>query len=262
MVDMGSGNARRPGALPEVRALTMADIRDSLAEGAADFARRPTIGLAIAAVFVVIGLAITTSLLVLHEPWLIYPFAIGFPLVGPFAAVGLYEVSRRLEAGRMPTVREVWQVIWAQRRREVSWMAFTMLFVFWVWMYQIRLLMALILGRMSYATLDRFADVVLTTNEGWVFLAVGHIEGAALALVLFSITVISIPMLLDREVDFVTAMLTSIRTVLASPLVMLGWGLVVTVAVLAACAPLFLGLLVVLPVLGHATWHLYRRAVV
>ena len=162
----------------------------------------------------------------------------------------------------MPTVLEVWQVIWAQRRREVSWMAFTMLFVFWVWMYQIRLLMALILGRMSYATLDRFADVVLTTNEGWVFLAVGHIEGAALALVLFSITVISIPMLLDREVDFVTAMLTSIRTVLASPLVMLGWGLVVTVAVLAACAPLFLGLLVVLPVLGHATWHLYRRAVV
>ena len=129
-------------------------------------------------------------------------------------------------------------------------------------MYQIRLLMALILGRMSYATLDRFADLVLTTPEGWIFLGLGHVEGAALALVLFSITVISIPMLLDREVDFITAMLTSIRTVLASPLVMLGWGLVVTLMVLAACVPFFLGLLVALPVLGHATWHLYRRAVV
>lgn len=263
MADISNkASGKRPGALPEVRALTVADIRQSLAEGAADFARCPGTGLVIALVFVVIGMAITTSLVVLHEPWLIYPFAIGFPLVGPFAAVGLYEVSRRLEAGQTPTLGEVFKVIWAQRRREVSWMAFVMLFVFWIWMYQIRLLMALILGRSSYATLDKFAHLILTTNEGWVFLGIGHIEGAALALVLFSITVISIPMLLDREVDFVTAMITSVRTVLASPLVMLGWGLVVTIAVLAACVPFFLGLLVVLPVLGHATWHLYRRAVV
>ncbi|MBT1159020.1 DUF2189 domain-containing protein [Aminobacter anthyllidis] len=263
MADIGNkAGGKRPGALPEIRALTVDDIRQSLSKGAADFANCPIIGLVIALVFVVIGLAITTSLLVLHKPWLIYPFAIGFPLVGPFAAVGLYEVSRRLEAGQVPTPGEVLKVIWAQRRREVSWMAFVMLFVFWVWMYQIRLLMALILGRMSYATLDRFADLVLTTPEGWIFLGLGHVEGAALALVLFSITVISIPMLLDREVDFITAMLTSIRTVLASPLVMLGWGLVVTLMVLAACVPFFLGLLVALPVLGHATWHLYRRAVV
>ncbi|ODT06328.1 MAG: hypothetical protein ABS58_11935 [Mesorhizobium sp. SCN 65-20] len=265
MVDVGNKagpQGKRPGSLPEVRALSVADIRASLAEGVVDFARAPQIGLIIALVFVVIGMAITTSLLWLHEPWLIYPFAIGFPLVGPFAAVGLYEVSRRLEKGQMPTLGEVLKVIWDQRRREVSWMAFVMLFVFWVWMYQIRLLMALILGRSSYATIDRFAHLVLTTNEGWIFLGIGHIEGAALALVLFSITVISIPMLLDREVDFITAMLTSIRTVLASPIVMLGWGLIVTVAVLAACLPFFLGLLVVLPILGHATWHLYRRAVV
>ena len=103
---------------------------------------------------------------------------------------------------------------------------------------------------------------MLTTPEGWLFLAIGHVVGAALALVLFSITVVAIPFLLDREADFVTAMITSVRVVLASPLVMLGWGIVVTLAVLAACVPFFLGLLVVLPVLGHATWHLYRRAVV
>jgi uncharacterized membrane protein len=140
-------------------------------------------------------------------------------------------------------------------------MAFTTLFIFWMWMYQVRLLMALTLGRMSYATLDRFVKVVLTTPQGWTFLAVGHVVGAALSLLLFSVTVIAMPLLLDREVDFITAMITSVRDVLASPFVMLGWGVVVTIAVLAACVPFFMGLLIVLPVLGHATWHLYRRAV-
>jgi uncharacterized membrane protein len=247
--------------LPEVRAVTVADIKASLLWGASDFAAAPGIGLAIGAVFALVGIAITLALTVWHLPWMIYPFAIGFPLIGPFAAVGLYEVSRRLEAGQRPDWNTVLSTIWAQRRREVSWMAFTMLFIFWMWMYQVRLLMALTLGRMSYATLDHFVEVVLTTPEGWTFLAIGHVVGAALSLVLFSVTVIAIPFLLDREADFITAMITSVRTVLASPLVMLGWGVVVTLAVLAACVPFFLGLLVVLPVLGHATWHLYRRAV-
>ena len=253
---------QQPGGLPGIRIVGVADIRASLTEGASDFARRPGFGLAIGGFFALTGMVIALALTVWHIPWMIYPFAIGFPLVGPFAAVGLYEVSRRLEAGQVPDWRAVLSVVWAQRRREVSWMAFAMLFVFWIWMYQVRLLIALILGRMSFATLDRFFSVVLTTPEGWLFLAIGHVVGAALALVLFSITVVAIPFLLDREADFVTAMITSVRVVLASPLVMLGWGIVVTLAVLAACVPFFLGLLVVLPVLGHATWHLYRRAVV
>jgi uncharacterized membrane protein len=115
---------------------------------------------------------------------------------------------------------------------------------------------------MSFATLDKFLTVVLTTPQGWLFLTVGHVVGAALALILFSITVISIPLLMEREVDFITAMITSVRTVVASPVAMLSWGLVVTLCVILACLPFFLGLLVILPVLGHATWHLYRRAVV
>lgn len=253
---------QRSGSLPPVRAISVADLRAALLWGADDFARAPGIGLAIGAIFALVGIAITLALTVWHLPWMIYPFAIGFPLIGPFAAVGLYEVSRRLEAGQRPGWREVLVVIWAQRRREISWMAFTMLFIFWMWMYQVRLLMALTLGRMSYATLDHFFEVVLTTPQGWTFLAIGHVVGAALSLLLFSVTVIAMPLLLDRDVDFITAMITSVRAVLASPLVMLGWGLVVTLAVLAACAPFFLGLLVVLPVLGHATWHLYRRTVV
>lgn len=246
---------------PSIRRIEIDDLRACLVAGAWDFAQAPVIGLAIGGVFSLIGIAITLALTVWGVPWLIYPFAIGFPLVGPFAAVGLYEVSRRLEAGREVTWSTVFAVIWAQRRREVSWMAFVMLFVFWMWMYQVRLLVALILGRMSFATLERFADLVLTTSQGWLFLAVGHVVGAFLSLFLFSITVIAIPLLLDRDVDFITAMITSVRTVLASPVVMVAWGVFVTLAVAVACLPFFVGLMVVLPVLGHATWHLYRRAI-
>jgi uncharacterized membrane protein len=249
------------GGMPEVRALTGQDISASLKNGWDDFLQAPGFGMAIGALVALFGIMIAGSVTFFHMPWMVYPFAIGFPLVGPFLAVGLYDVSRRLHHGEHPRWRDVWQTIWAQRRREVSWMAFVMLFVFWVWVYQVRLLMALFLGRMSFSTMSRFLDVLTSTNEGLWFLLVGHAIGAVLALVLFSITVISIPLLLERELDMVTAMITSVRTVLASPVVMLGWGLIVTLLVIAASLPFFLGLIVVLPVLGHATWHIYRRAV-
>src|SRR5262245_48347965 len=150
MGDVVPGAGRARTGLPEVHAITLADLRASLVEGARDFARAPAIGLAVGGVFALFGLAITLALVVWHMPWMIYPFAIGFPLVGPFAAVGLYEVSRRLEKGQSPDWRAVLGIVWAQRRRELSWMAFTMLFVFWIWMYQVRLLIALILGRLSF----------------------------------------------------------------------------------------------------------------
>lgn len=247
---------------PEIRTIDLMDIRQSLAQGIHDFLRQPRFGIAIGAIFAVIGLIIAFALTRWDMPWMIYPFAIGFPLIGPFAAVGLYEVSRRLEAGQSVQWNQLFEVVWAQRRREVPWMGFAMLFVFWVWMYQTRLLLVLFLGRMSFSSLEKFAWLVVSTPQGWMFLIVGHLVGGFLALVLFSITVISIPLLLDREVDFVTAMITSLRVVAHNPAPMLIWGVVVTLAVLAACLPLFLGLLVVLPVLGHTTWHLYRRAVV
>lgn len=247
--------------MPEVMPLTVADIRACLMQGITDFAKAPRFGLFFGGIFALIGMIITLALVRWNMAWMVYPFAIGFPLIGPFAAAGLYEVSRRLESGETLTWSAILSVVWAQRRRELSWMAFTMLFFFWVWMYQIRLMIALFLGRLSFSTLDRFFSVVLTTPEGWLFLAVGHVVGAALALILFSITVISMPLLMEREVDFITAMITSVKTVIASPAAMLGWGVVVTLAVIAACVPFFFGLLVVLPILGHTTWHVYRMAV-
>lgn len=252
---------QRPPAMPKVNAIGFADIADALRKGLSDFTSAPLFGLFFGGVYALGGIVIALSLTVWDIPWMIYPVAIGFPLIGPFIAVGLYEVSRRLQSGKSLAWRDILGVVWLQRQRELGWMAFVMLFVFWVWMYQVRLLVAIILSRSSFSTLDRFLQVVFTTPQGWTFLAVGHVVGAVLALVLFSITVISIPLLLDREADFVTAMITSVKSVTTNPVPMLGWGVFVTLAVIVSSAPLFLGLLVTLPVLGHATWHLYRKAV-
>jgi uncharacterized membrane protein len=121
--------------------------------------------------------------------------------------------------------------------------------------------MALFLGWSLNGTLEGFFTTIFTTQEGLLFLAVGHIVGAVLALILFSVTVVSIPLLLDRDVDVVTAIITSVRAVAASPVVMLAWGVTVTLLFIIGCLSGFLGLLIVLPILGHASWHLYRRIV-
>jgi uncharacterized membrane protein len=246
---------------PVVRAVTVSEIVESLAEGLRDFQSAPVYGLTFGALHAAGGILIVLSVSALGAGYLAYPLAAGFALIGPFVAVGLYEVSRRRETSQPLSWSAVIGTIVAQGRRELGWMAFVTVFIFVIWMYQVRLLIALMLGLKSFASLRDFLLVITTTPEGWIFLIVGHLMGAALSLVLFSLTVVSFPLLLDRDIDFVTAMITSVRAVVASPGPMIGWAAVVVILMIVACLPAFLGLLVVLPVLGHATWHLYRRIV-
>jgi uncharacterized membrane protein len=245
---------------PVVRHVTVADIAEALIQGMRDFQAYPIYGLVLGGLYAAGGTVIVLCLTAFGMVYFAYPLAAGFALIGPFVAIGLYEISRRRERGEPVSIPAIWSTV--RSRSEIGWMAFVSLFFFVVWMYQVRLLIALILGlHASFSSLSEFITVLLTTNEGLLFLIIGNLEGAVLSLILFSLTVVSFPLLLDREVDFVTAMVTSVRAVVASPLPMIGWAAAITVLLVVSTIPWFLGLLVTLPVLGHATWHLYRRIV-
>jgi len=246
---------------PAVRPIAAADVVEALGKGLRDFQAIPLYGLGFGALYAAGGILIVLSISSFGMVYLAYPLAAGFALIGPFVAAGLYDISRRRELGEAPTLRGMWQRI--RSHGQIGWMAFVTIFIFVMWMYQVRLLMALFFGlNASFPSLQQFIVMVLTTSEGLIFLLIGNAIGAALSLVLFSLTVVSFPLLLDRDdVDFVTAMITSVRAVIASPAPMIGWAFVVVVLLILSALPFFLGLLVTLPVLGHTTWHLYRRIV-
>lgn len=249
-----------PG-MPAVRTIHANDIVDALARGLHDFQAYPAYGLFFGGIYTLGGLLAMAAALIWDMSYLIYPLAAGFVLIGPFVAVGLYEISRRRERGEPISWSVILGAVLAQSGREISWMAFVTLFIFMVWMYQVRLLIALFFGLHGLPS-GSFPAILFTTPEGLAFLAVGHAVGAVLAVLVFSITVVSFPLLLDRPVDVVTAMITSVKSVVTNPVPMIGWALAVTLLIVAASLPAFLGLLVVLPVLGHTTWHLYRKIVI
>lgn len=245
---------------PVVRAVSFTDVAEALIAGLRDFQAAPLYGMALGAIYCVAGIAIVLSVAMLGMSYLAYPLAAGFALLGPFVATGFYEISRRREAGEAIGFGDVLRAMTS--RGEIGWMAFVTLFVFVMWMYQARFLMALFFGlNASFSSLPQFIAVVLTTTEGLIFLLVGNAIGALLALVLFSLTLASFPLLLDRDVDCVTAMVTSVRAVVRSPGPLIAWAALIVVLLVLSALPLFLGLIVVLPVLGHASWHLYRRLI-
>lgn len=244
-----------------VRKVHLADIVVALQLGLRDFFQTPLIGLSIGAIFVLGGVSVTLLSFWVDMSYISYPLACGFLLIGPFAALGLYEASRRLHKGQRPALSEVLNMMWEQRRGEIAWMAFVVIFIQFLWMFKVHVLLGIFLGMRHYGSLEQFLQIVLYTPDGLLFLIAGHMVGAFFAVLLFSLSVVSFPMLLDKEVDFVTAMITSFRVVTTSPVVMVGWGLLITLVLIVSMAPAFLGLLVTLPVLGHTTWHLYKRVV-
>jgi uncharacterized membrane protein len=249
-----------PPAVPEVNEVDLSDLRASLALGWQDFRRAPLLGLVFSTVYVLGGWLIWWAMTAKGQVWWTLPASAGFPILGPFIACGFYEISRRLEVGEPLRVAEVFGVIFRQKDRQIPAMAAVIVVYFLFWNFLAHMIFALFLGNAVMTNVSSSLAVFLT-GEGLVMLAFGTAVGAAFATLLFSLTVVSLPMLLDREVDFVTAMLTSFALVRENPRVMLGWGALIGVSLFLGMLPGFLGLFVVLPLFGHASWHLYRRAI-
>ena len=246
---------------PEVLHVEFSDLKAALAAGWRDFAEAPHYGLFFACIYVIGGWAIYLAVTVQGQIWWTLPASAGFPILGPFVACGLYEVSRRLESGIPLQNKEVFAVILRQKDRQIPSMAAIIVVFFLFWNFLSHMIFALFLGNATMTNVSS-SLAVFATPAGLTMLAVGTAVGAVFSTLLFCLTVVSLPMLLDREVDFVTAMITSFAVVTESPVVMLCWGALIAGLLFIAMLPGFFGLFVVLPLLGHATWHLYRRAIV
>ena len=246
--------------MPEILELDLSDLRAALAAGWRDFLRAPLYGLFFAGVYVLGGWLIAWASLTEGQIWWTIFAGAGFPILGPFIACGFYEVSRRLEAGEPLVASEIFGVIFRQKDRQIPAIAAVIVVYFLFWNFLSHMIFALFLGNAVMTNVSSSLAVFLSP-EGLAMLAFGTAVGAVFAALLFSLTVVSLPMLLDREVDFVTAMLTSFALVQANPALMLGWGALIASCLFLGMLPGFLGLFVVLPLFGHASWHLYRRAI-
>lgn len=244
-----------------IRRIGAANLIEALKRGWDDFTAMPSHALFLCVMYPIIGLAIAALTLGYALVPMFYPLAAGFALLGPIAAIGLYELSRRREEGEEVTAADACKVVHSPSIGAIIALGVLLMLLFLVWVATAQAIYVAFFGYGAPASLSQFARDVLTTPQGWSLIVIGNGVGFLFAVVALIFSVVSFPLLLDRDVGAAVALATSARAVVENPAAMALWGLIVAVLLFLGSLPFFLGLPVVLPVLGHATWHLYRKVV-
>jgi len=244
-----------------VRKIGLSDLSDALRLGWEDFKAIPTHAVVLCVIYPVLGVVLFRLVLGHSVLPLLFPLAAGFTLIGPFAALGLYELSRRRERGEEAAAWHVVDVLRAPSFGAIIELGILLLVLFGTWIATADAIYIATFGHAPAASIPDFARRVLTTPQGWSLIIVGCGIGFLFAVVALCVSVVSFPLMLDRHASAIDAIRTSLRAVMENPIPMAVWGLIVAALLVIGSLPLFVGLAVVLPVLGHATWHLYRKLV-
>ena len=244
-----------------VRKISLSDLGNALRLGWEDFKAIPTHAVVLCVIYPVLGLVLFRLVIGYSVLPLLFPLAAGFTLIGPFAGLGLYELSRRRERGEDAAAWDAINVLRAPSFGAMLELGVLLFVLFGTWIAAADAIYIATFGHAPAATIPDFATRVLTTPEGWSLIIVGCGVGFLFAIVALCVSVVSFPLMLDRHATAIDAIRTSLRVVADNPVAMAGWGLIVAALLVIGSLPFFVGLAVVLPVLGHATWHLYRRVV-
>ena len=244
-----------------IRKIDLSDLSDALRLGWEDFKAMPSHAVVLCVIYPVLGIVLFRMVLGYSVLPLLFPLAAGFTLLGPFAALGLYELSRRRERGEEVGVWDALHVLRAPSFGAMLELGMLLLVLFGTWIAAANAIYVAIFGHAPAASIPDFATRVLTTPEGWSLIIVGCGVGFLFAVVALCVSVVSFPLMLDRHATAIDAIRTSLRAVMKNPVAMAAWGLIVAALLVIGSLPFFVGLAVVLPVLGHATWHLYRKVV-
>lgn len=255
-----SGATETPEHLT-VRQIGVADLKDALSKGFADFWAMPTHLVFLGLLYPLLGLFFAGLAFGYNMLPILFPLMSGFALVGPFAAIGLYELSRRREQGLETHWSDIADVLRSPSIGSIAALGVLLMVIFLFWLATAQTLYQSLFGWHAPESMTLFLHEVFTTRNGWLLIILGNALGFIFSAAVFTISAISFPLLLDRDVGAVVAIQTSIRAVLANPKTMAAWALIIAASLIVGFIPLFVGLAIVLPVLGHATWHLYRKLI-
>ena len=255
------GLALADATAPVIRTIGTADVWKALRAGWADFLTIPTQLIFLCILYPVMGLVAARAATDESVLPLLFPLLAGLALLGPVLAVGIYELSRRREKGLPVTWLNAFDILRSPSILGIVAIGLLLLAVFVAWIVAAKLILLATIGSDGPASVAAFQHEVFETPAGTRLMVIGNLVGFCFAVLVLALTVVSVPMLLDREVSPVLAVQTSLRVIWANPVPMALWGLIVAACLLLGAIPLFIGLAVAMPVLGHATWHLYRRVV-